>query len=96
MSTGENKHGSWLPKWNPKTDEEKNKPAVPDGTISPVKWLQIMNILRQTPIGEVAPVLGATALVVFFAISGVLAWVVLIFGFMWTLFNFLFRWRRNG
>jgi hypothetical protein len=96
MTDEQRKSGGWLDWLNrkPKVDPA---PPIPDGsTLNTRQWLQILQILKKTPLKDVAPAVIATGLVVFFAISGILAWIVLVFGFMWSFFSLLFRRKRNG
>lgn len=89
--------GGWLDGWLNRKPKVPPTSPIPDGsTLTTRELMKILQILKQTPLKDVAPAVIATGCVVFFAISGILAWIVLVFGFMWSLFSLLFRRRRNG
>jgi len=96
MTDEQKKVGGWLDGWLRKPKTDPDAPVLADNTLTTLQWFQILQILKQTPLKDVAPAVIATGCVVFFAISGILAWIVLVFGFIWSLFSFLFRRRRNG
>lgn len=82
MTTG------WLDALRKKLGWDKNKPA-PDTkpVVKPgvVDYLKALKLFKNIDISKLGPVIGLSLLLVFFAISGVLAWIVVAFKFMTTL-----------
>lgn len=68
----------------------KPKPDVPpDSTPGLTTYFQAWQKLKQIPIKKLFPGVTAVGAVVFFAISGVLAWLVLFVSFIVNLFKLL-------
>lgn len=78
-------------KEKPDTDPVDPKDA---GTLGLPKYLQAWNILRNIPIKKLFPAVLSVSTVVFFAISGLLAWLVLICSFVAKLFKIAFKWLK--
>jgi hypothetical protein len=83
---------NWLDLWwrkNPKPAPAPNTPdATPDsGTLSGPQWLKAWAALRKIPIKQLFPAVTSVSVVVFLAISGLLAWVVVFLSFIVRLFK---------
>jgi hypothetical protein len=62
-------------------------PAPDPGTLSGPQWLKAWATLRQIPIKKLFPAVTSVGVVVFLALSGLLAWVVLVLSFIVRLFK---------
>lgn len=78
--------------WWKRNNEPDKKPTDGDGTIGLPKYLQAWNLLRKIQIKKLFPAVVSVSTVVFFAISGVLAWAVLFGSFICKLFKMTFKW----
>lgn len=67
---------SWLPGWfNPKKDPA---PLPPDTSPDKTPWMRVWLTLRAVNLKELWPVFVSVPAIVFFAISGFIAWLYLI------------------
>lgn len=80
--------------WPKKTPDPSPASPEDDGTLGLPKYLQAWRTLRDIPIKKLFPAVVSVSAVVFFAISGVLAWLVLICSFVVKLFKTAFKWLR--
>lgn len=82
-----------LDDWLRRKKQPDTDPVVPEdaGTLKLPKYLQAWNILRNIPIKKLFPAVLSVSTVVFFAISGLLAWLVLICSFVVKLFKIAFK-----
>lgn len=82
--------------WLQRKEKPDTDPVDPedDGTLGPLKYLQAWNTLRNIPIKKLFPAALSVSTVVFFAVSGLLAWLVLICSFVAKLFKIAFKWLK--
>jgi hypothetical protein len=80
---------SLLDLWKRKTPDPNTPPAKPDdpGTLAGPQWLKAWATLRQIPIKKLLPAVTSVGVVVFLALSGLLAWVVVVLSFIVRLFK---------
>lgn len=80
---------SLLDLWKRKTPEPAPTPAEPNepGTLSGPQWLKAWATLRKIPIKKMLPAITSVGVVVFLALSGLLAWVVVVLSFIVRLFK---------
>ncbi|NDD52622.1 hypothetical protein EBZ39_01870 [bacterium] len=64
-------------------------PAPDDGTLGITDYWKLWQHIKQIPIKKLFPAVTATSAVLFFAISGVLAWLVVLGAFIVNLFKLL-------
>ena len=62
---------------------------APDNDVTPTKWLQVWALFRKIPVQELLPVFTLVPVLVFFAVSGLLAWTVVILSFIVRLMKVL-------
>lgn len=75
-----------------RSDDKKPKPDDNDTTVSIPKYVQAWNLLRKIPVEKLGPAVLSVSTVIFFAISGVLAWLVLFGAFVCQLFKKALKW----
>jgi hypothetical protein len=73
----------------PKPKPVPQPDPTPDNTVSPAKWLQAWALFRKIPVQELLPVFTLVPVLVFFAVSGLLAWTVVLLAFMARLLKVL-------
>jgi hypothetical protein len=71
--------------------KKDNKPVVPPEPVKPaptvIDKLRAVALLREIPFEKLLPLFVGVPAIVFFAISGVLAWLMLTLKFMFGIFN---------
>lgn len=73
--------------WQPKPKPVPVPDVTPDKP-SP-QWMRALLLLRKIPIQKLFPALTLTSLIVFLALSGLIAWIVVILAFAVQLFRVL-------
>jgi hypothetical protein len=76
----------------------KKEPAEPAPAQTPgmLKYMKAWAIFRQIPIEKLGPVVTLVPLIVFFAISGFIAWAAVLLGLFLRLVWSIFRGFRRG
>jgi len=76
----------------------KEKPVEPPPPSAPgmLNYVKAWTILRQIPIEKLGPVVALVPLIVFFAISGFIAWAAVLLGLFLRLVWLMFRGFRRG
>jgi len=71
---------SWIDGWlkPKKTDPQPVIPPIPDDSPNRTPWMRVWLTLRQVNLKELWPVFVSVPAIVFFAISGFIAWLYLL------------------
>lgn len=80
---------AWLNKiWRPKPKPAPApEPAPEPKPLSTLDYIRAWKVFKQIPVHKLAPAISATAVVVFLAISGLLAWIAV---FLRLMLNIIF------
>lgn len=76
---------SWL--WKKKEPKEPETPKPEPQKPTNVSWLRVGLILRSIPFQKLGPVFFTVPIVLFFAISGLIAWVMVMLRFAISVFK---------
>ena len=76
---------SWL--WKKKEPKEPETPKPEPQKPTNVSWLRVGLILRAIPFQKLGPVFFTVPIVLFFAISGLIAWVMVMLRFAISVFK---------
>ena len=74
----------WRDLW--KKPKPQPTPDVP-ADVTPIPWVRVGLLLRSIPFQKLAPLFVSVPLIVFFALSGLLAWLLLLLRFAVNVFN---------
>jgi hypothetical protein len=69
-------------------DKKKPQPTPapkPTPDLGALDYLKILNLLKAVPLGKLGGTFGLSVVIVFFAISGLIAWLVVLAKFVFTL-----------
>jgi hypothetical protein len=72
------------------------EPALPPQSPGMLNYMKALAIFRQIPIEKLGPVVALVPLIVFFAISGFIAWAAVLLGLFLRLVWSIFRGFRRG
>jgi len=81
---------SWSALWKKKPAPQPNPtPDSPEPASGGVPWLRVGLLLRSIPFKKLKPVFFTVPALLFFAISGLIAWIVVVLRFAINIFDVL-------
>lgn len=73
--------------WKKPKPPTPDTPAPPADTDNAIPWVRVGIILRSIPFKKLLPAFFAVPTLLFFAISGLIAWIMLVLRFAVNIFN---------